>query len=229
MAVLKLKTTPEQWIMYVADKEYKQLFKFKYDHTTGTITYLNSLRENLDKPVDISLIPFSQIGGINGEHKIFVADAGVGGFLYVDQNNTLLGKITSYTYSGTTYPLNNIVKIICKPDLYVVVIDGNQNAVVTFHWNDIPQAPTTNNTANATSFVKFEPASIMNSIGYGNNFNYYSDFYATDKGLNMVHKFSFDGMYIASFSSFSSSSAVDPNKFIGRNNIFLFNDPLTGC
>ncbi len=204
-----------KWLIDVADKANAAVVQLQYDPPGQTITYLQSFTNNIHRPVDVVALPWSD--------KMIVADAGMGdggALLYMDQSGNLLATITGYTYGGVTHPISNPVRALFKFDLDIVFIDGDQNAIVAIDPNDWYPA---GGIPAAKNFVKFDAPSKLNSLGTQ---YYYTDFYVTDCGLNCVHKFSADGEYLASFSSFSSNLATSPNEFSGRTEIALFNSPV---
>jgi hypothetical protein len=105
--------------------------------------------------------------------------------------------------------LNKPLKVVCTSGLNVIFIDAERNAVVTVQWSGLP-VNLQSTTAAALNMVTFDTPSNLNSIGYGLNNDNTNDFYVTDIGTNYIHHFSGDGLYLASYSSFSTSNVKVP-------------------
>jgi len=227
MKAFKLRSSPSQWLILVAERGNREIVRLKFDPATNSIVYLNSIRSNVNSPVDVDVVPMPAPGN---NYEIWVADDEFGELINLDQDGNLLAKIESYRDQGwsTSYPLNHPSKIMLtyddynSPNYMIVCIDRDENAVVTIHPWDVPTLPETQ--APYTGFVKFGSPSILTSLGYEGQ--WFGDFSATDKGLNMIHQFDDEGMYLASFNTFSSSLAVSPSQFDGAAGVQLITGPI---
>lgn len=210
---VKKKRPNGPWYIFVADAGRHEVAKFQYDHSTRTITLLQTYQNNLATPVDVD---YDQ-----NDESIWVADIGLGALVNLWSNGSLKSRIEGYYwYDGYTrieYPTKILIG-----SWGIGFIDQARNSFTTIWWYQYPIPPNVNCDGIAYRTI-FPNTCFPNSIGYlwGRNF------VVGDRRLGKIHLFSNEGDYLATTGQFTNDWAQQPSKFTPILGIELFQNLIT--
>jgi hypothetical protein len=175
--------------IYVTDTEHGRILKLKYGVTElgGEGSFSFDI-PGVEHPVDIS-IPVDQNG-------IWVADDQTGRLVEVTRGNFVLQSVTQYKVGELVYTTMSPLSVAADswPWPRAAFVDSRQNAFIVFD----PTVERTPSDAPVTAinFSRFtQPGSHIEHIGL----DLCRNWWVADPGLNLIHTFSYDGEYLASF------------------------------
>jgi len=186
--------------LFVADIGLNKIIKLKYFPNTNTIAYQQTINvAGLGKPSDIS---YCKSYASTWPARLVIVDMLNQSLLQVDLNGNILTTTTGFSDQSGYQPFNHIERVATNRfDGYVALIDNGLKKVI--------QGLIINN----TNYIFLY--NVAESFSYLSNFSDIAicpnnEYLVSDIGLNKVHKFSFEGDYICSFSN-------SPSNFGGFN------------
>ncbi|MCF6269549.1 MAG: T9SS type A sorting domain-containing protein [Melioribacteraceae bacterium] len=181
--------------LFVADIGLNKIIKLKYFPNTNTILYQQTLNiAGLGKPSDIS---YCKSYASIWPNRLVIVDMLNQTLLQVDLNGNILTTTTGFSDQNGYQPFNHIQRVATnRYNGYVALIDNGLKKVI--------QGLIINYTNHIYSY------DVAESFSYLSNFSDIAicpngEYLVSDIGLNKVHKFSFEGDYICSFSNSSSN------------------------
>jgi hypothetical protein len=197
--------------IFVSEASKGEIAQLRYDHATGVITYLRSIKGPLQIPVDVDVDAWTSTSTWPN-YSIWVADKGLGGIVELDKDGNLLTQLTQYSFNGITYSLDNVTKVSHDPTNLIGFIDRNQMAFVVLNLGNLQ----------VLRMNKFSSPSNLTNLG--RTFSY--DWVVTDANLNEVHLFQFFGQYLCSYKIYNSNFSLNPSVFSAVNGVNLLASPI---
>ncbi len=197
--------------VYVIDGN--KIVRLVYYIYQGVLGYVSDVViDGIEHLCDISL---KLDGGFYNadNNRLWIADDRAGQIVETDMNCNVLRTIKYYTLDGQTYRLLRPRKILASEGYsfswsnYIGVIDGARNSFVLIDPNSINNST---QTAIAIRSTEFLSNSYLTDIGQDD----VDEWWITDEGLEMVHKFSWTGEYIVSTVGFSSPQRISKSPWL---------------
>ncbi len=202
--------------LFVADAYNRQITKLHFNPSSQEIELVSSYFVNgLVHPQDISVKLDGEPNSSN-DNRIWIADDISGKLFETNMDLTLLRTVAYYTFNNETFRLNKPRKILAAENYsqspYIGVIDEERNSFILLD-------PTTINilsfTIHAVGVSKFSMiGSHLTSIGQ----DLTGEWWVTDDGLNKIHKFSTNGIYIASMGGFNHPQTITKSPWLFTDN-----------
>ena len=194
-------TTDPYGTLYVSDTENGRIFKFHY--SSDNITEVSSLAApGMIHPIDVSLA----LGACPSMDTLWVADDFSGKLFQLDMNGSVQHTVEYYTVGTQTHRLRVPRKVLATESWsyslypYVSFIDVERNAFVVADVSSI-----SGTTVTALSSTEFnQSGSRLTSIGQ----DLTSEWWVTDAGLGVIHKFDLQGNYVASATGFTAPQTI---------------------
>jgi hypothetical protein len=190
--------------MFAADGNHRAVHRlWFYPHT---ITHVGSITSpEFVHPSDVSIALHAAGQPDQSINRLWVVDDFAGKLFELDLYGNILRTVTHYTRGTTTYRLARPGKLVATESFYsgapyIAFIDRERNAFVVADANSI-----TGNTIAASQATQFtQSGSLLIAVGQ----DIAGEWWATDAGLGMLHKFDKFGNYLASVSGFNSPVGI---------------------